>query len=216
MKIAGVLCQSLAVLEGRLAVVAATTAMLGSACSAREACNEDYIGETLTRGPSTGSAALDAAGSRSSARFRATLSGLPVLWQSTSALLWSTLELRLRQSYAEREAAGRVEMPRVSVAILAARGLALREPLETSLYPPAEGSVFTASLFDPCGFGGGADCCEYGASECSIEWTVAFERLDGEPYPPMELSWELDIAAAVSNCPLEDTVPELGFEELPP
>lgn len=216
MRAPGVVCQSVAAFGGRLVAVATTAALLGSACSAREACNEDYIGETLTRGPSSGSATLDAAGSRSSARFRATLSGLPVLWQSTSALLWSTLTLRLRQSYAERAADGRVEMPRVSVSMLAASELALREPLETTLYPPAEGSVFTASVFRPCGFGSSADCCEYGASECSSEWTVTFERLDGEPYPPMELSWELDIAVAVSSCPLEDTVPELDFQELSP
>jgi hypothetical protein len=212
----GALCQCLAAFRGRLAMlVVPTAAMFGSACSAREACNEDYIGETLTGAPFSRSTTLDGAGAGSSARFRATLTGLPELWQSTSALVWSSMQLRLHQSYADREADGRVEMPRVSVAMMAASGPASSEPLETSLYPPADGSVFTASVFGTCSFDSSTNCCEYGASECSTEWTVALERIDGEPYPPMELTWELEVSVAVSNCPLEGTLPELGFEEIP-
>lgn len=202
--------------RGRLGILAATTLALGSACSAPAACNEDYTGETLTGGPFAGGAMLDAAGARASARFRATLSGLPVLWQATSALIRSSLELRLRQSYAEREADGSLEMPRVSIALSAGDGAAMREPFETSRYPPADGSVFSAPLFDPCRLESTANCCEYGASECSGEWSVALERVDGDPFPPMELSWELGLTVGISTCPLRDTVPELSVEELPP
>src|SRR5690606_16611392 len=122
-----------------------------------------------------------------------------------SALLSSRQELRLRQSYAEREADGSLEMPRVSIAFSVGDGAAMREPLETSRYPPADGSFFSASLFNPCRFESTTNCCEYGASECSAEWSVALERVGGDPFPPMELSWELGLTARVSTCPLQDT-----------
>ncbi len=191
-----------------------TTSATG--CSAPTTCNEDYLGEPLESQAVSGSVSFAAAGDAARSRLRVTLRNLPELWQPSSAFLFGNFLFTLRQGYANRAADGLVEMPRVSVAFADANGLAISGPIETSLYPPAEGSVFSIGAFGLCASEMRSDCCEYGARECTVERSIALERLDGAPYPPMQVSWEVRVHSSISSCPLNDNVPELVVEELEP
>ncbi len=189
-----------------------------SACTAREACEDradpyQPEGTTLSSSAFEGSALLGAAGERTELTFRGSLRGLPELWQGDSAILSGAALLSLSLAYESPPFGGDgvTEMPRVEARFTPPDSSKV-EADRTPAFPSAEGSDFSSSFFETCSGDSGVNCCVYGARECSVLLGVTLERVDGTPFPPVVVDWNISASALVSTCPLGGETPELSFE----
>lgn len=185
--------------------------LLGSGCSAPVACEQDGVVEDsvrLSSEPFSGSTVLEDTGSVELLDFRAELEGLPELWSDLVIVGSTSVSLRLAYQNEPTGSDGKTEMPRVRVSIQPNEMGAV--PEETPSFPTAEGSSFSAQLFAICESGRETECCPYGAQACSLPVTVSMERLDGAPFPPIVVSWQVAARAVVATCPLGGD-PQLSF-----
>jgi hypothetical protein len=188
----------------------------GSAgCSAPAACEESDSSHGLlleSQGVS-GSARAENADESAEFKMRATLSGLPRLWQGESAILQADLDLEVSLVYeAEPKGGdGHTQMPSVSVTF-DPQAPNSWQPSRTSEFPGPAPTSFRTALFGACYTDGQGNCCPYGVRECSLPVTLRLERVQGTPFPPIVISWSARLTASVSACPLNDSVPMLALE----
>jgi hypothetical protein len=196
----------------------AALAVAIAGCSAREVCQDtDYgsvgaePGGVALSSRGGGSRVLSEAGETETLRFDAHLSGLPELWQLGSAILSSsvTLRLSLRYETAPFGADGKTEMPVIN-ARLAPFGIPARgSNASTSRFPGPADQTSTVELFPTCLNEGDPNCCPYGSHECTVPVTLAIERLDGSPFPPVVVTHAIAAEVRISTCPLGNAAPSL-------
>jgi hypothetical protein len=186
-------------------------------CSAEEACGDDFRGVALNSSRHAGSAVLSAAGDSTSRIYHASLTGLPELWQPDSAILNATIatSLTLKYSTGSPGSDGRTQMPRLGFAITRVDEEPSTAPPATPDYPDSRPLGFSASIFGECWEGGPPICCVWGSTSCEGRLRLSIQRFDGEPFPPIEVSFETSASANVSLCPTNRGDPELVLEEEP-
>jgi hypothetical protein len=189
----------------RVSVVGvALTALALEGCVAPELCPQGAYAESLESEALAGAAEFTNAGEADSVRLRATLRGLSELWPAEYRL-GGALLVKLNVTYVDPVDTGgaATEMPRFSVALGTDASPSSRAETTPS-FPPATGTALGLSLFQECWDGETLDCCEYGATECSASVLLEYERLDGAPFPPVELAWEATASANFGACPLSE------------
>lgn len=193
-------------------------AMLG--CSAPEAC-VGVASKWLEASTSEASFELAAGEPPKSFELEATVSNLPELWHDHTNLLDSEVSFDFTYEYVgePKGSDGKTEMPRVVTNLSVAGKPSRFEDQTTSSFPGAGWSFGgSAALFqtdghrrDLPGF------CEYGVETCTLPVVVRFERLDGEPFPPLSITWKAEANVKVTPCPLEKEVrAELTLEPRSP
>ncbi len=180
-------------------------ALASSACGSAPTC-EDYAGKRLVTPSTSGTATLSAAGESSTRRLRVTLRGLPELWDSASPLREALLTTSVLERYAEGEPGGDglTQMPRILTSF------GTEPPVDSSARPYYPGSAPTLlgnALFD-CSRDPEGPCCKYGATECEVVRTLFVTRTEGQPFPPVTVSWETSASVVVGQCPIGSS-PEL-------
>ncbi|MGC4093033.1 MAG: hypothetical protein QM756_35130 [Polyangiaceae bacterium] len=200
-------------MKGLLALLGA---LLGVGCGARDRCEEDVAGlggVELRSLRIAGNTVAVKANDEASWRLRATLSGLPRLWQSDSAILGAGLQLALRVAYESPPLGGdgATEMPRIAAHF---DGLAESfgfDKNQTSSFPGPAPESLGFALFQTCNDGESVGCCVYGATECSLPFTMRLERIDDQTFPAVSVEWTATATARVSTCPLNDSSPSLSL-----
>ncbi len=187
---------------GWRALVLAVLALSG--CSPREACSRDDSPTPLESSSFTGTRVLTSQGEREELDVELTLTGLPELWAPDGAVEGGRLAVLLGFAYDGVPANGTVEMPRIGVSFEHAEGGGASER-----YPGASGFLAYGFTFPICVSPEDRGCCEFGSESCAIHDTVALERLDGAPFPPLEVSWQVDATASINDCPFGEANPEL-------
>lgn len=153
------------------------------------------------------------AGEEKEWHFRATLRGLPKLWPGAGALSGGRLSVQVSVAYDADPVGGdgKTEMPNVRVTFP-------NQPVETwqsDQTPTFAGPTparFSAPLFDSCNVEGQAHCCRFGETECSLPVTLRFERVQGEPFPPLIVDFSAQASTSVKSCPLPGASPTLSLE----
>ena len=104
-------------------------------------------------------------------------------------------------------------MPRVS-ADLSAKGTEGRLYVMTSEFQSGTASSGGLPIFRTCQASNDTDCCVYGGRECSVLLLLNLRRVDGEPFPPVDVTSQVGAAVDVSSCPLGGEVTaKLTLEE---
>jgi len=200
-------------------------ALASFGCNAREGCWTDPTtvhgrGDNVASESVSNELRLSADDLRARVELRATLSGLPELWQDDPNLTHSAAVTSVRLAYEQAPLGydGITQMPRVSVSLRVV-GAARQGLATSSAFPgPAALTAKTEDIFPLCEAGQTAgSCCEYGATECVAELTLAVERLDAAPFPPVTVTLSTESTARVSGCPVErDTAAQIELEQVSP
>ncbi len=175
-----------------------------SGCSAPEACQASSFGPTATATSLSKTLTLTRAGESGSTSVRATLSNLPRLWQDHSNILGGSVSLALSVAYQGTPAGGdgKTQMPRVSARL----GLADTDSsiaIGTSEFQ-AGGVGGSLESFRTCQGQDELGCCQFGESTCTLPLLFSVRRLDGAPFPPVDVTAVLDAEAEVTRCPIDD------------
>lgn len=192
------------------------TAVFAAGCNARYACEDgdDGVGGFVADSGSVGDSFLAAAvGDDRTWRLRATLTDLPELWSPNSAILDSALRVGVSLVYETPPLGGdgRTEMPRVQVSFPDLRDEGTNVVgITAKLHGPGP-QTFEVRPFIPCSASVQTDCCPYGSRECAVDVTLNLERVDGTPFPPVNVSFSAEASAQTSACPLEREQPSLSL-----
>jgi hypothetical protein len=177
-----------------------------AACGPAAVC-EDYVGKKVEAEESSGTATLSAAGDSVAQRFRVSIRGLPELWGNSSPITEALVMTNLVERYAEGDPGGdgATQMPRLMVAFGA-------EPPSISqatppYFPGPMPEVLGGQLVD-CYADAGNPCCQYGSTGCEFVSTLFVTRTEGEPFPPVTVSWTASASLRVAQCPVASS-PEL-------
>jgi hypothetical protein len=202
-------------MNGTGAAIAFALGFGAAACSAPQLCEEprDSTGGLSRESEQVEDSLLaPLANDRKDWKLRATLSGLPELWQGDTAILQGTLAVELSLAYESDPVGGDgvTEMPafRVSFGGLSRPSWGSNQ---TSKLPGPAPARFSAPIFDTCPGEDQANCCPYGARECSLPVTLRIERVDGTPYPPVVVDWNARSSVRVSTCPRGGSAPTLSL-----
>ena len=172
---------------------ALTMALACASCSAPATCDMEQFPrdeQSLETEERSGSLRLSEAHEAQTLNFRATLGELPELWPNDDMVRGSLpFELGLRYESEPFGGDGRTEMPRLSV-LIAKLGAGTPSWPATSNYP-GSALQFGSRLFEDCAFG---------STHCEAAFSVTIQRLDGAPYPPINVSWRTSAEAQVSVC----------------
>ena len=176
-------------------------------CSAPAVCEtpaNDSSVPSLTATPLTSTTTFTRSSQTLPTRVRATLSNLPEVWQDDTNIFGGKATLTITIAYQGTPSGGdgKTQMPRVS-ASLGLVDTAASVDFGTSEFQAGAASG-TLDIFATCQQDDQQDCCKYGARECSIPLAVSLRRLDGEPFPPVDVAATVEASAAVSRCPLDD------------
>lgn len=203
-------------------LLAALTGLSACGCSAPYKCevgSDLYAGEqahNVETEPATGSQRL-AGDDTAQVRLRATLSGLPRLWQESSNIVDARVLYRFSVEYEDEPKGndGKTEMPRVAVRLSIWGSLDdRRETISSALQQGEVGDSLW--IFRTCRSEDEPNCCRYGAETCSLPLELRLTRVDAAPFPPVVVSWSTKASAQVSPCPLESEVTaELALQEEP-
>jgi hypothetical protein len=180
---------------------AALVALLagGTACDSQVCGDSDQTGYVqYSVGAFDGSGRLSDAGESLHLNFRATLSDLPELWDSNTL---GTAEVHftvaLNYEAAPFGGDGKTEMPRFDVAFVPESSV-----WSSTTWPTHQNPVRRIQrLFRPCLSVDDEYCCRFGVRECSLPVGVRVERMDGDPYPPVAVTWQIGAGASVKSCP---------------
>jgi hypothetical protein len=186
----------------------AILAAASTACAADEACDEGSMSSESQA--LTGSRVFSSSGEREVLPLALALAGLPELWPPEGAIEASTLTVHLGLSYGAVPADGSVQMPSIVVSLDDA-------PLGASgPYPAASGVTVQGSPITTCAGPAEHGCCAFGTRACNVGATLVIERVEGEPFPPLGVTWEIRASASVNECPLRESNPTLGLELVEP
>ncbi len=190
-------------------LAALATALL-SGCSARDACETPNAGgfefdPNVTATPLVSSTTLTRSGETLSISVRAKLGNLPKLWQDDTNIVGGSVSLSATIAYQgmPRGGDGKTQMPRVSLT-LGLRDTDTSVGVLTSEFQDAGGVGATLDAFNTCQAEDQQDCCKYGERECSVPLLLNLRRLDGSPFPPVDVTTTLSAEAEVSRCPIDD------------
>ena len=198
-----------------LAAVCAATALSG--CVAPEACGDDLAGEQLSSVSLGAERTFSEAGELSTVRLLVTLRVLSELWPAEHPIHGASVDVLIRLAYADGSETGDVatQLPRFNVRLENPASSVEGYGHDTPSFPPSSGIHEAIALFRDCYEGDELNCCEYGSTECSFEAVLSYRRLDGDPFPPVRLSWEATAHASVDTCPLAQE-PKLSLEMVEP
>jgi hypothetical protein len=189
-------------------------------CSVRHACTgekDEFVDVAAGGDDLSGSQVLSTTNESMSLDFIAGLSGLPELWESSTAIERSFISIHLNLQYLEEPLGGdgQTEMPRVMVTFTPEDWYQYYpDSNQTPRFPGADGAYFGSRIFRTCisGKSGASGCCVYGASECEAPISVRISRMDGAPFPPVSVAWSAQASASINTCPLGDAAPRLSLE----
>ncbi|MEO6601244.1 MAG: hypothetical protein ABIQ16_15300 [Polyangiaceae bacterium] len=180
-----------------------TTVLLGlwslTACSAPSACpaySSSYDNLRYSS-PVTGTTELSRAGETNAFALKARFDHLPQLWPSNGAISAAQLSLGVSARYESdpQGGDGKTQMPRFSATV---DGIPTGT---TGSFPGPNSGVFSIEFRAECTTDSEVDCCPFGATECERILRVVLTRIDGEPFPPVRLSWSAGASAQLSACP---------------
>lgn len=180
-------------------------------CSAPAACIDERwtAPPNLESEPLSGSVTLEPTSGPARRSFDLLLSNLPTLWQGSDNVFGGGITLAISTEYESDPKGndGKTQMPRVS-ATLAVDGTELSESAETGQFAAGEVEAQELPLFfDGCDHeGNGPGCCPYGASECSLPFSLTLQRLDAAPFPTVVVNWQTQANANATSCPLSKDV----------
>jgi hypothetical protein len=176
-------------------------------CTAASACDAESPGMGTTVGSTsfTGTAELAKLGDTVTLDFDAQLGGLPELTPPGGVIQDSLLELTLKLRYATAPMGGDglTEMPR-----LQARFYGAQSGLTTSSFPYETDDVGIEILRD-CDSAPDIPCCPRGVTHCERTVHVELVRIDGAPFPPVQLTWTATAIATLNNCPSSLSSPQI-------
>jgi len=180
-------------------------ALACASCSAPATCDVEQFASgapALETEGQSGSVRFSAVNESLTLRFRATLGNLPELWPNDSMVIAGLpFELSFRYEREPFGADGRTEMPRLSVAVAEPGGGGFI--VQTMSYPGPTPLRLGPSLFQDCAFG---------SRQCETRLSVTIQRLDGAPFPPIDVSWRASAQAQIHVCKALATDPELTLE----
>lgn len=136
------------------------------------------------------------------------LSNLPELWQGDGNIYGGYVAFSITTEYAGEPKGndGNTQMPKVS-AELSLDGSEKTVTASTSSFAFGSSNSPRLTLFDTCDNAGtGPGCCAYGSRECTVPLSLSVKRLDGAPFPAVNVAWSVESAASVTSCPLEKQV----------
>jgi hypothetical protein len=176
------------------------------ACSAPVICRSDselQHGASVSSAQLSGSMLLSAAGDTESFYLDVALAGLPKLWPSSSAIKNADLGLSVALAYTKPPVGGDglTEMPRVQMGFD-------RQPGTTTSSFPSIAKGTEQQLFGDCALGG-EYCCAFGSEQCHGRLQVTLQRLDGAPFPPVQVAWTVGASATTDSCPQDLGSPTL-------
>lgn len=147
------------------------------------------------------------------------LTHLPELWQGSGNIFGGYVTVNITTEYASAPKGndGMTQMPRVK-AQLSLDGADQNVTASTSSFPSGSAPSDQLLLFQNCGEGDtGPGCCPYGSRECTVPLSLSVARLDGAPYPPVNVTWSVQSTANATSCPLEKEVQiQLALSEVAP
>lgn len=193
--------------RGSRAGVLAVLAVAG--CSPSEVCSRDESPTSLESASFEGARVFANAGEREEIDLELTLDGLPELWSPEGAVESGRLSVTLAFAYDGVPVDGTTEVPSIRISFEHAEGSGASTPY-------ASGLRIDGSTFSTCASSEARGCCEFGSASCTIRDRVTIERLQGTPYPPLDVSWELGASASINDCPFEKSAPELDLAVPPP
>lgn len=164
----------------------------------------------MVSAPLSSSVLLSNAGERAAFALDVTLAGLPTLWPAGSAIKDAGADVSVELAYATPPIGGdgNTQMPRVRVT------LDQRPSTVTSSF--TSGFETTHSpLFDDCNLLGATHCCAFGSQECQARLQVRLERMDGAPFPPVQVTWRAGAGATIDSCPRDLDTPMITVSEGP-
>jgi hypothetical protein len=97
---------------------------------------------------------------------------------------------------------GNTQMPRVRVS------LDQQQSTVTSSFTSGIEGTDTR-VFDDCNLLDAAYCCAFGSEECHARIQVTIQRLDGAPFPPVQVKWSAGATATTDSCPKDLSAPTL-------
>jgi len=196
--------------------MAALVTALAAGCSAPPACHRDDVAFRAEAPPE--SAVLTARGQSLLRAFEATVDGLPELWSEDGAIPNAAVlvELSVRYEDSSPFAGTNTEMPRVQLT-LSPRDDGQAETTTTPNFPftPTQSTTLGARAFPDCFGQQQAACCPFGARSCATAVAMKLERLDGPPFPAVQLDWKVSLTATVDRCPLSDGTPTVRLAPVP-
>jgi hypothetical protein len=204
-------------LSGVLGVIVAGSAFGCSApykCDAKDDSSAAYDAPGVESQPVMGTQRL-ADDDVADVRLRATLTGLPRLWQGSSNIRSGSARYRISVEYEDEPKGndGKTEMPRVAARLSLWGSLDEEVEIVSTRFQQGElGNSLYA--FRTCRSEDEPNCCRYGAETCSLLLDLSLERVDAAPFPPVVVSWSSEASAQVSPCPLEsEAQAELTLEQ---
>jgi hypothetical protein len=186
----------------------ACAAFVSTACSAPTTCRTDAWSEGAASVASqrlSGSALLSNTGEAESFDLDVSLTDLPALWPSRSAIKNADVGVSIALAYTKPPLGGDglTEMPRLQVRIGRETGIT------TSTF--SNGSERTGrQLFEDCATGD-EYCCAFGSEQCQARLHFTVERLDGAPFPPVQVTWTAGADATIDSCPKDFSSPTLSL-----
>jgi hypothetical protein len=189
----------------------ALLALSAAACSAPNTCDAGASTSPnsveVNSEPVSGSFVLTNAGDRTALDLSADLSGLPELWPSQSAISDGGLGLGLVLHYQQPPYGGdgQTQMPRVEVSFDDFSSLFTSGSFPTRSEGPDH------DLFSPCYGDNEGHCCPFGVRECQQSTHILITRVDGAPFPPVEVAWTARAGATVSSCPSAHDAPQVAL-----
>lgn len=201
-------------------LVALACASMVCGCSAPAACHEERRSEqpNLEQRLSA-SEQLDETSAPIRRALELKLSNLPVLWQGSDNVFDGYVALNLTTEYVGEPQGndGKTQMPQVT-AQLSLDGAAQDVTASTSSFPFGSSESQRLRLFEGCDDEGSEPgCCPYGSRECAVPLSLSVERLDGAPFPAVNVGWTVQAAANATSCPLQREVQvELAISEVSP
>jgi hypothetical protein len=123
-----------------------------------------------------------------------TFSSLPERWPPGSPVRADQLMVRLAFAYDGVETDGSFEMPGIAVSF-GENWFGQSGP-----YPQPFGVTLSGPFFQSCPGAEGEACCEVDSSACTVGGALVIERMEGSPFPPVDVTWNVWASAHITQC----------------
>ena len=128
-----------------------------------------------------------------------TAAGLPELWPAQGVLRGPFLRVLFALHYQDSVPGENVELPSVRVTALTDTVQGAEQTTPRFVSGPQFG--LSVSVVECPFFGQEQTCCPFGSERCTDRVSLSFERLDGEPFPPLTIEWEAQAFTSTYDCP---------------
>lgn len=198
----------------------AMVALLALGCiDTPDPCESSYSSSEVTSQSLSESDVLSAAGDALEIPFRITLNGLPETWKEWP-ILSAELGVQVTERYTTGEPGGDglTEMPRI-VSLFDDQTPEVPRSSPYTSFPGPNPQAQGAPIFSSCEFDPDGACCNWNTTSCSVAGTLFVMRIDGAPFPPVDVSIETSAHARLKLCqPPQKTPhkPELELTRVTP